>query len=771
MRDELKKEEYGGQYEIVTFPVTLNDFVDANAFNEKYPDGLHFTTGASGPGMNKGSLAATIGIVQNKLSNGYPVLTQGIDNLQAIFNTTPIDDIKQVNTPQFEFIYNKETGYYTYNSGANHAQLNKDTNTVELYADTMAPFNYKSNSDYKLENNNNVPLEENYYKVVVDNPDAWYHFYSDDLRLEYYNKDNQRKYSYSAYYLRLYSSYQGKIECRILYSDSNPNDPEISGPLECKTGEWADYVFDIDPERDVNAVYIRLINAKKEDYILFSSAGFLQTVNETEVNYAGLYPFNVDITQTYAGSAEFDANNWMTQINNGENEEQMSSRVIYNRAFDSNLDGKLSDGYVYFSMAMEFDFYIPESGNIQTLDENGKIVNSEDIIFNFNGDDDMWVFVDGELALDIGGAHTYVGGEINFTDGITTVENYRNITDTYTDNDKDNNTIEYQNCIYGRGEKQGTLDDFQYTKGTYHKIQIFYMERAGTNSNCLIKFNLPIVPKGNVVVSKQVVEVNGDSIDENLVFTFQVTVDEELHANKNYTVESTTSRGVVKSTAQTDENGKFTLQHNQSAFFDGIAENSVVTVTEITPTNTSTGKTIYKSTTVSVGGNRYDDNDPGKISAVGEVAANSKLEFAFVNTYQALTDIVIEKTIKNGFTDTLPENQTFFFHVQGTDNNTNGVDLTVAINISVDDWKNDSKTNSVTIKNVPKGNYTVTEDTDWAWRYTPDPESDINQTAKIEGASYTFGFKNDRTDPYWLSGDSYCENWWGNLPDTTQTAS
>ena len=49
------------------------------------------------------------------------------------------------------------------------------------------------------------------------------------------------------------------------------------------------------------------------------------------------------------------------------------------------------------------------------MTSDGKI-NGQDIVFNFSGDDDVWVYIDGQLVLDIGGAHGEVTGKINFSE-------------------------------------------------------------------------------------------------------------------------------------------------------------------------------------------------------------------------------------------------------------------------------------------------------------------------------------------------------------------
>lgn len=81
-----------------------------------------------------------------------------------------------------------------------------------------------------------------------------------------------------------------------------------------------------------------------------------------------------------------------------------------------------------------------------------------------------------------------------------------------------------------------------------------------------------------------------------------------------------------------------------------------------------------------------------------------------------------------------------------------------AIDISPEDLKNGVLKDSITIKNVPIGSYTVTEDTNWPWRYEADSMTVITKTVKP--SDNTFSFANTRKNPYWLSGDCYCKNWW-----------
>lgn len=109
-------------------------------------------------------------------------------------------------------------------------------------------------------------------------------------------------------------------------------------------------------------------------------------------------------------------------------------------------------------------------------------------------------------------------------------------------------------------------------------------------------------------------------------------------------------------------------------------------------------------------------------------------------------DLKITKTV-----DAVEPNQTFLFHIKK--DNADYMDVTVQVGAD--------KTGSVTIKGLPVGSYTVTEDTAWSWRYaltgTNDRAVDLN--SGVDGV-VTVEFKNKLTTPTWLSGETSCENRW-----------
>lgn len=116
-----------------------------------------------------------------------------------------------------------------------------------------------------------------------------------------------------------------------------------------------------------------------------------------------------------------------------------------------------------------------------------------------------------------------------------------------------------------------------------------------------------------------------------------------------------------------------------------------------------------------------------------------------------LTTLNIRKT---GF-DAADAGTTFIFRIKGTDENTKNIDLRVTIHgyVSGGDVPN------VTVADLPVGSYTVTEESDWSWRYQPkNGEQTQTITLDPDGTKNVLTFENERKDGQWLSGDAYNTN-------------
>ena len=179
-----------------------------------------------------------------------------------------------------------------------------------------------------------------------------------------------------------------------------------------------------------------------------------------------------------------------------------------------------------FGAKLQFDFTLTDDGMVQVgNDANDKVP----IKFFFSGDDDVWVYIDGQLVLDVGGAHGKASGLLEFGEqgGKNTVTSY------ISDIKASNNTI-YKDCTPAKqvtfNEKPYTFkheskDVITYEKGTTHTLTMFYMERGMWESNMAVAFNFPDHNELQVEKKVDVTGVNDlfkDSFQNQKIFTFNI---------------------------------------------------------------------------------------------------------------------------------------------------------------------------------------------------------------------------------------------------------
>lgn len=159
--------------------------------------------------------------------------------------------------------------------------------------------------------------------------------------------------------------------------------------------------------------------------------------------------------------------------------------------FNNSDSTKNANKYGY-GTEFDIDFYMSETGKLTDADGNGK-----DITFNFSGDDDVWVYVDGVLVLDLGGAHKVSSGSINFSDmkviykaAVDSSDNIsargKGTADTYATEEKYVTTVDLAKIFKANGAEFNNKNSSKK-----HTLQMFYMERGSFDSNCSISFNLP----------------------------------------------------------------------------------------------------------------------------------------------------------------------------------------------------------------------------------------------------------------------------------------
>ena len=156
-----------------------------------------------------------------------------------------------------------------------------------------------------------------------------------------------------------------------------------------------------------------------------------------------------------------------------------------------------------FGTKLQMDFTLTDDGMLETDDGNGTKVKTS-IKFFFSGDDDVWVFIDGKLALDVGGAHGKVSGLLEFGKA----DEKNNSVTAYvskvkkggtSENDKDGNnpvkTVTYKGetiYFYAKSTPLVAKDTpLVLAKGQKHTLTMYYMERGMWESNMAVAFNFP----------------------------------------------------------------------------------------------------------------------------------------------------------------------------------------------------------------------------------------------------------------------------------------
>ena len=194
------------------------------------------------------------------------------------------------------------------------------------------------------------------------------------------------------------------------------------------------------------------------------------------------------------------------------------------------------DNKYSFGMNLGADFYMPKDGK----------VNNQDMVFDFTGDDDVWVFIDGVLVLDLGGIHDALHGSIDFATGTITYDTNpyygqpaRTISQAFTNAGKTWDSTPYKN----------------------HHLSFFYLERGDGGSNCKIRFNLPVKPSKAIDIEKETL----GTIEADKQFQFQLFVGDSLTLYQGkYSVYNAYTNQFV-SDMQTRDNGVITLTKGQFA--------------------------------------------------------------------------------------------------------------------------------------------------------------------------------------------------------------
>lgn len=334
--------------------------------------------------------------------------------------------------------------------------------------------------------------------------------------------------------------YNGTNTLDFIFADANGEDTgtlaEPSGRNSKNTYTGGDTIFSGIMPADLNAPNedLELIDTlfnKNQQKVLgrhYLGGGnylFQYDNNPTSDNY-GYYYYDSELNAAsyYQDAERFYVYNYLEHSSTSKGKDFLPLNSPYaNNPSGKGPTGSAAEGYVYdttanrnnrtvdnffFGMKTNIHFYLPNDvgvpvdnhGNPGNLDTNGK-----PMVFKFSGDDDVWIYVDGVLVLDIGGIHQKNGGSINFSTGEVVLDG-RNLTTTQYGDDY----LAHLFSSYG-GLKEGG-----------HNLTIYYLERGCGESNCSIYFNL--APRYGLTLTKQDYHTQENLAD----VTFGVYLDQGL---------------------------------------------------------------------------------------------------------------------------------------------------------------------------------------------------------------------------------------------------
>lgn len=393
---------------------------------------------------------------------------------------------------------------------------------------------------------------------------------------------------------------------------------------------------------------------------------FKQTMDKN-----GVITYSYDSGSDYAVYYDFDNNSFYESNQYIQNGTTNDSTAPTKGFYPLNKPG---DSREAVNMGFGTEFTIPF-----TLSKDGKI-NGQDITFNFTGDDDVWVFIDDYLVLDMGGAHRMASGTIDFAKKNVTVERAFTPDKSTTAAWKDGATRANQTSTESlktfadiETDNGKTFADIMADDSKVHTLKMFYMERGMIDSNMSVSFNFSPIPSG-LTLSK---DVNTASVNDGLKsvvetkdnFDFTVTDTDtrtEYTYEKDYdgtrTEKKTTTNGVVEGLADNVYAKNFAYK---DADDDGNTGLKIGTDFTITETENSNYDTRWFVTDISTGETK--DRGDGLVSnfKLGDATSDvTKVNYNvnFVNTPKVGT-VNITKAWDGDVPDTL-KNTEFPFKVE-----------------------------------------------------------------------------------------------------------
>lgn len=274
--------------------------------------------------------------------------------------------------------------------------------------------------------------------------------------------------------------------------------------------------------------------------------------------------------------------------------------------FDGNRSGDITAKNYGFGMRVDVDFNLgSDTGHLgQIKGTNGSY---DDQVFSFSGDDDVWVYVDGKLILDLGGDHKKTTGSINFHTKQVTA----NTGATFNGATRNQSNFTLEN------EDDPTAE---------HTLTMFYVERGMIESN--LSFNFNFAPVSNQLIAEK--QVNTTELNDGIKNVYalknadQFNFTSDALNGKSYTYAHTASNGARTGVGLTVNDSSFKLRDKDTATFaDQLTVGTTVNVAESFPSDNvfTYGKTSWVV---------VDTNDNNSVVAQSAATATQSLDSSFV---------------------------------------------------------------------------------------------------------------------------------------------
>lgn len=305
--------------------------------------------------------------------------------------------------------------------------------------------------------------------------------------------------------------------------------------------------------------------------------------------------------------------------------------------------------------------------------------------FEYTGDDDLWVFIDGQLVLDLGGAHTPSTGSIDFGAGVNTVTS--TASSVYAILNAENNSATsgssgtYSTDIVKDGASVTNTFAINNTDPTRkHTMTVFYMERGTNDSNLRVSYTIQPV-QNDLTVNKEVSipDINSGIASDvatavaNSDFGFTLSTEGSAYANKGY---AQTSSDGTKSSMTTNSTGGFTLKQNYSAnFTKDLTYGDLINISESVPS-------VFSYDTY------YTVKDNKTDTALGTYPPGSEAAFSLINKVNTTGDPDSGASVTVNYTNTLKKaNLTLdkdLYQENGTTQSANNVPFEYTVEIDLD---------------------------------------------------------------------------------------